>query len=275
MNTFYKKPFVIALVVILFFLLAYMTYQFISKEGFENVNYLDGVDAIYWINLDRSTERRAHMENVLSDPTFADIPNYRISATDGKIPDNVPKKLGAYKKQDEMSDYEYACLISHLDAIREFSNSEYKIGLIFEDDVTLEFKKYWKKSIRKILDDAPPDWDIITLYYSIQDKKLVEEEYYKHEYRMTYALAYLIKNESAKKLMASHYKNNKYNLTDKFRHTSDWYIYGSLNTYVYKYPMFVYKTENDSTIHGDHLSEHISKKQDFINAYKELYPEIE
>uniref|UniRef100_A0A6C0B3X8 Glycosyl transferase family 25 domain-containing protein n=1 Tax=viral metagenome TaxID=1070528 RepID=A0A6C0B3X8_9ZZZZ len=275
MNINFKKNFIMFQITILFFFILYLVYSISGRNGFENVNYLDGVDAIYWINLDRSVERRTHMENVLSDPTFNNIPNHRISATDGKIPDSVPKKLGAYKKQHEMSDYEYACLISHLDAIREFSNSNYKVGLIFEDDVTLEFKKYWKKSVREILDGAPAGWDVITLYYSIQDKKLVEEEYYKHEYRMTYALAYLINNKAAKKFISAHYKNNKYDLSDSHRHTSDWYIYGTLNTYVYKYPMFVYKTENDSTIHEDHLSEHVSKKNDFINAYKELYPDIE
>jgi GR25 family glycosyltransferase involved in LPS biosynthesis len=43
--------------------------------------YLEGIDIIYYINLDRSVERRKNMEELLS---HFNIPNVRISAVDGK-----------------------------------------------------------------------------------------------------------------------------------------------------------------------------------------------
>ena len=89
----------------------------------------------------------------------------RISAIDGKNPDIIDNLLT--KKNNNQTDYEYACLLSHLESIRTFNNSNYKIALIMEDDVTLEFKKYWKKSVQVIINNAPPDWEIIRLCYII------------------------------------------------------------------------------------------------------------
>ena len=47
-----------------------------------------------------------------------------------------------------LSKGEYACTLSHIETIRKFSESPYEIALIFEDDVTMEYEKYWKKSIK-------------------------------------------------------------------------------------------------------------------------------
>ena len=38
-----------------------------------NQNYLDGVDIIYWINLERAKDREKHMKKVLDDPVFNNI----------------------------------------------------------------------------------------------------------------------------------------------------------------------------------------------------------
>jgi GR25 family glycosyltransferase involved in LPS biosynthesis len=45
---------------------------------------MEGVDVIYWINLDRATERRAHMKKILSDKRLDSIPKIRFSAFDSK-----------------------------------------------------------------------------------------------------------------------------------------------------------------------------------------------
>ena len=271
----YKKLFSFVLLLSFLLLLLYVIYVIYPRDGFEGKNYLDGVDAIYWINLDRSPERHDNMQTLLSNKPFDDIPNYRISATDGKIPNTINKKLGIYTKQDDITDYEYACLISHLNAIQEFSNSNYNIALILEDDVTLEFQKYWKKSISEIINSAPSDWGIITLYYTIQNGKFVDNEFEKHSYVYTGALAYIINKKAANIFITSQMENGKYNLGNHARHISDWYIYHSINTYIYRYPMFIYKTENDSTIHETHLSEHVQTKIQMINAYENEYPNRE
>lgn len=43
--------------------------------------YINGFDIIYWINLDRSIDRKNHMENVLNKIS---IKNSRIPAVDGR-----------------------------------------------------------------------------------------------------------------------------------------------------------------------------------------------
>ena len=58
-----------------------------KKEPFKTTDYLDGIDAIYWINLDRSVDRRQRMEKMFEDPVFAEKKIIRISAVDGKAHD--------------------------------------------------------------------------------------------------------------------------------------------------------------------------------------------
>lgn len=238
-------------------------------ERMNSVNHVDGIDAIYWINLDRSQERRIEMEKMLSSVVFKNIPNHRISAIDGKNPNNVHTKLGNYKKQDGVTDYEYACLMSHLDAINDFYQSKYNVVLIMEDDVTLEFHKYWRKSISRIIDNAPPDWEIIMLSYNVESNGFKTNEY--HKYSGEYStVSYLINKKGALKLINSIYRNNKYNLLDNHRHVADGYLYEFLKTYVYKYPLFISKTNNDSVIHTDHVQYHDRNKEYAIIEYEKM-----
>jgi GR25 family glycosyltransferase involved in LPS biosynthesis len=259
---------------LIFFIATLFINVWIRKEGFENKNYMDGVDAIYWINLDRSKERRDNMIKVLEDPVFQNVEKIRVSATDGKDKNNTYKKIGNYNKQDEITDYEYACLISHLDSINEFSRSNYNNAIIFEDDITLEFMPFWDKSIKDVMDNAPSDWEIIMLWYNVEDNGFVLSDYEKFN-KHYYALAYLINKKGAKRLIEKSFDSGKYNLVDDYSHKSDYYIYGSLNTYVYKYPYFVYKTDNDSEIHQDHISKyHVKSKNNALNAYNKMNESI-
>jgi GR25 family glycosyltransferase involved in LPS biosynthesis len=255
---------------LLFFIATIIINVWIRKDGFaqQEKNYMDGVDVIYWINLDRSPERRENTEKVLSDPVFQDIPKIRIVANDGKTPEKVYKKLDDYEKQDSTTDSEYACLLSHMDAIRTFYDSSYNLALILEDDITLEFKKYWKKSIKQITDEAPDDWDIIMLWHGVSPNGFNNEELKKYSGEDG-AVSYLVSRNGANKLIKNDYKNGKYNLTNDYHHKSDIYIYGKLNTYVYKYPMFVFPTDNDSEIHQNHVELlHNVSKRNAISAYE-------
>lgn len=115
------------------------------KEGFDVSDFMNSIDVIYWINLDRAVDRKNYMDNLLGDSIFKIIPNIRISAVDGKMSDEMYKKIIKYNKQPEVTDSEYGCLLSHLNAISTFSKSNYNNAIIFEDDISLDFKPYWKK----------------------------------------------------------------------------------------------------------------------------------
>lgn len=231
---------------------------------------LYGVDVIYWINLDRSPERRKNMEKVFSDPAFMNIPIERISAKDGKMPQTVYPKLDIIYKQK--NDYEYACLLSHLETVRQFSETNYNVGLIMEDDVTLEFKPYWKQSIQEVMDNAPADWEIIQLcYITVGNNPRNFNLYQKNTQNLCVsAAAYLIKNSAAKKLIRKIYKNFKYTIDPNVIHHADCFIFNQLVTYTYKYPYFIYKTNNESLLHPEDLAEHELSKRMIVNMYASL-----
>ena len=120
--------------------------------------YLDNIDIIYWINLDRSENRRKNMEKLLEK---INIKNERIKAVDGKFePDeNIYGKF-INQGNNRSSKIEYACLLSHLNTIKKFSDSPYELALILEDDLSLEYTKYWDKKISEIIisNESPENW---------------------------------------------------------------------------------------------------------------------
>ena len=246
-------------------------FLFRQSEPFENEpKWLDGVDVIYWINLDRSKDRRRWMEKLLDNPVFQDIPNERISAIDGKKTGLIESMLNG-NKSNLASDSEYGCFLSHLETIKKLSESNYKTAIIFEDDMTLDLKPYWKNNMKNVISNAPEDWDIIQLCYNSVDntKQFLKEEYTKNKANgeLKGAYAYLINKKAATKLMNNILQNEKYNLDPNIHHSSDVYLYSVLNSYVYKYPMFIYKTDNDSTIHSEHLTGHELNKMAILDIY--------
>lgn len=238
------------------------------------MTHLDGVDVIYWINMERSTDRRTYMENLLADPAFDGIPKQRIPAIDGRT-QNVIQHF-VMKRQERCSDIEYACFLSHLETIRKFAEEETKgsttghiepsssrdVALIMEDDVSLDFRKYWTKSIREIIDSAPNDWDIILLSYMTSPEKIPQQDFvlaYGHYFS---AAAYLINRKSAQKFMRDTYRGGKYHLDDSARHVADEYPFHKMRAYVYKHPYFIYKANNDTTLlHQGSLNFHESSRK--------------
>jgi GR25 family glycosyltransferase involved in LPS biosynthesis len=263
--------FIIFLIIILIF---FIINKNINIEHYQDKNYLDGIDIIYWINLEESIDRKNNMLNMFKDPIFKNKNIERINAIHGKKV-NLNNYIDNYNNKNYTSKSEYGCLLSHLETIRKFSNSNYNIALILEDDCTLEFKKYWKNNIKQIIKEAPSDWEIIQLCYIQEDKNHPihnwnnKEKYLKpHQYS---TLSYLINKKGAKKIINSIYdfNKNKYKLNDKnTAYVADVFIYNKLNTFVYKYPYFIYISNNDSTIHSDHISAHDKSKQIIINNYK-------
>ena len=98
---------------------------------------------VYWINLDRSTERRENMLTVLKDPVFDGMSKYRVKAIDGKL---VTKEdiESTFENVDEKQPVnKYCCFLSHIKALRQFSKSSHSMAVILEDDISLEYKPYW------------------------------------------------------------------------------------------------------------------------------------
>ncbi len=225
--------------------------------------YINGIDIIYWINLDRSIERRKRMEKVLKN---FNIKNKRIKASDGKL-ESDEDIYGKFICDNFVNNkLEYACLLSHLNTIKEFANSNYETALIFEDDVSLEFSIYWDKSVTEIIKDAPKDWNIIMLSYQCSQKlkDLYTENTSninnKTNKQIWSALAYIINKKGANDLLNKIIDNNKYNISSMKYHEADYFIYKNLKTYAYKYPYFTYPNNNDSNINNNLKLLNILKK---------------
>ena len=55
-------------------------------------------------------------------------------------------------------------------------------------------------------------------------------------------------------------------------HEADHYLYIKLKTYTYKYPYFIYKTDNNSFIHPEHIAPfHNTSKNKIIQMYNSYY----
>jgi GR25 family glycosyltransferase involved in LPS biosynthesis len=194
---------------------------------------------------------------------------FRVSAVDGKM-SNIDTYLNTYFSglTDKYTPSEYACLLSHLNTIKAFSGTEHQIALIMEDDATLEYKPYWKKTVADIIQNAPDDWEIILLMIIPDPPKIhlfCQNDYVHPNGICSSTGAYLINKRAANKVMKT-YDRGKFVLNPQLTHQADHYLYGLLNTYAYKYPYFTYPTNNDSTIHDDHIHYHNTCKQS-VNKY--------
>jgi GR25 family glycosyltransferase involved in LPS biosynthesis len=234
---------------------------------------MDGLDAIYWINLERATQRRAEMLRVLANPVLAAVPSMRIVAVDGNDPEAVASRIGRFERQNDVTSYEYACLLSHLDAIYAAGHAAEQdidqVALILEDDITLELEPYWSKTIRELVAGAPGDWEIMMLWYNVSGRGFNPAEYQlqQREYSTT---AYLIKTSAARRKLVQP-QPGKYDLESSYPHVADYYLYRLFKTYVYKYPYFVYKTDNDSFIHPGHVATlHRRLKRNAERAFKNM-----
>ena len=245
------------------------------KDGFERETLV----SLLWLNLDRSPDRRTHMEQMLTDPIFNNMKKTRISAIDGKDPMNLGKYLLVQRKT--MSACEYGCTLSHLEAIKQFyyntitqtdktdqiANNPY--ALILEDDVCLDFKPYWKKTLNEIIEEAPKDWEIIQLTYImlVKEPTHLYEEWTTHKHLCSTA-AYIINFETASKIINKLYKNGKWVLPNNQLQHADRLLYSLGKTYTYKDCPFIYRTENDSLIHADHVGLHRENKDKIENMLK-------
>ena len=205
-----------------------------NMKVLETNDYLEGIDVIYWINLDRSPDRQKRMKKMFKDPAFEGKKIVRITAVDGKAR-GIDQVLNANfdgMKPEKFTKVEYACLLSHLNAIKQFSESNNEVALIMEDDMTLEFKPYWKKSAKQIMKQAPTDWEIIQLCYILQGNNLnlPKKIYTKNNNRYFSTGAYIINKKN----------NNIPKIIHSSNPTADLYLYNIFNTYVYKYPLFIY-----------------------------------
>jgi len=172
---------------------------------------------VYLINLDRNKDR---LQNFIEQWIKTDMQNKtfkRIPAVDGSklnLSTYVSKRAYREINEIEMNGYRtkhyqltpggVGCYLSHLNAYKLISESKNDYGLIFEDDVSIP-KNFYEK-FNNILKDVPNDWDILLL--SCHCIKCKRQEIYSDVNKFIWLHCYLVRKESAKKLVD--YLSRKY-----------------------------------------------------------------
>lgn len=108
-----------------------------------------------YINLDRATARRAHMEAEIQAAAPAEVECIRLSAVTADQASGLPGSISATEK---------ACFQSHLKAIREHHDGRHL--LILEDDAILSPSAFQASTL------GGNGWDLMFLDVSISDVRL-------------------------------------------------------------------------------------------------------
>lgn len=119
---------------------------------------------IYYINLDRSTERRKNMEQ-----TFGQygIDGVRISGIDGKKIKNLTEDevdgIKFISFYPELTPSATGCTLSHFKAVEQAYKDGHQMAIILEDDIALDLIPHWDKTMHQIIEGFPSDWTVVNL----------------------------------------------------------------------------------------------------------------
>ena len=236
--------------------------KIVDKELNDKINF---IDHIVWINLDRSKDRKAHMENLLKDLI---ISNTRISAIDGNR-DDVFSMINPIETDRTKS--EIACTLSHIKAINYLKNMKGNYFLVCEDDISFENITLIDSNLEKIIKESPP-FDIL-LISKIYTNNLYQlhtnwnEEANKNNMIWSTA-SYIISRKGIENICNKVTYNNIFRFNINYIHVADLFLYKLSETYVYKYN-FISTINKDSNIHENQLDYHIRNCEFQLNVIQE------
>ena len=165
--------------------------------------------------------------------------------------------------------------MSHLKALKEFyENTDDEYCIIAEDDVNLDIAHYWNFKWTEFFSLLPYDWDCVQMtVISTGDIHVKLHLKFINDFSAAF---YLITRHHAGKVLKNHVRGKKWKLDNgvKPRAVADDLIYNSGNTYAI--PVFMYKIELGSSIHGDHIDTfHKSSYEGLWNFWRETSPQID
>ena len=220
---------------------------------------------IYWINLERSHNRKVIMEKQLSE--FNIVNHERIVGIDGK---NIDFK--DYENNCEnINVFELGCTLSHLKAIKTAYENDDKYALILEDDCSFEYIKYQDYSITQLIEkmnNENKDWGILQLCTSgriDQNERMRDNLNLIEKKNKNCTTAYLITRKGMKNIL---------NCSEKYI-ASDYYIYHYTNTFFLTKPYFTYFYSNvvksDIRNQGENINETNYKREDNSKKFWDNY----
>lgn len=236
---------------------------------------------VYWINLDKSVDRRQSMILELDKFTH----HTRISAT-------CPEQLCKYdiKSPDgirNISREEYCCTISHLQAIKTAFDNGDRLALILEDDVRVIRWPGKREILDTIVTNAPKGWMILQmLAFGGEMKQLNSDETAPFFVPWSSGIwstgAYIINRAGMSHIIDCCLPSDEEPISDAkakqlidFRHIStkdrrarcvaDWVLYITAKTYTCT-DMFFTEAAEDSTIKSSDLPYHLQATEALSQA---------
>jgi hypothetical protein len=103
----------------------------------------------YYINLDRSPDRKVYMEDILSK---ADIPYKRFAAVEGKTKTSICEQL-------KVTPGALGCKLSHLEILKKVKKDGWTI--VFEDDILFDNPSNVKNDILNCISSLPEDAELV------------------------------------------------------------------------------------------------------------------
>jgi hypothetical protein len=151
-NNAIKILLIILLILFIYIFIVYIYFctliNYDNSENFENYkNWNELVSGCYYINLERSKDRKKYMEDIFKK---ADIECQRFEAIEGKDYLHLCPKL-------KISKGALGCKLSHLELLKKVKKTGWTI--IFEDDIY--FKNNIKYNIIKTLNNVPKDAELV------------------------------------------------------------------------------------------------------------------
>ena len=205
----------------------------------------------YYINLDRSTDRREYMEEQIKRLGVKNIE--RVPGVDGsKLKNSKKGNIDEFKVDikwnEKLKNGETGCLLSHLRAIKKFSETDDEYAIIMEDDIVLDMAKSWNCSFSDFLEEVNRrgEIEIVNLAsygHETPKKDFIFLERKDAEYFRT--LAYLITRKGSQKILDSICDNNVSIREDP---RSDHYLYNFLNSRLLQPDLFIPSSDFDSQI---------------------------
>lgn len=239
----------------------------------------------YWINIDKSIERRIFMEEQFK---IRGIANQRISAITPEtletvIEDKPPYDCGScccIHNNHKDCILEYSCSCSHLKAIKEGYESGAPYFIVCEDDIYFPFEIDFSKMIEQL----PKNFGICQLMVldeggnnylydeCFKEKNLIFVKF-EHSKRLFSTGFYLISRQGAKQLLdlCTNKETNKFD----FRYIEGWkqadyILYCHINTYTltlpFCFPILLFISE----IHPNHYPFHKSAIEKILSIINEV-----
>lgn len=225
---------------------------------------------IYWINLNRSTDRKTNFIKQLE--TYKITNETRIEGIDGNDINFESYKNNTIKN---LTRYELCCTLSHLKAIKCAKENGDKMALIMEDDCNFDYVKYQNKTINEIsenLNVADPNWGILQLTMCNRSDHNIRisnaTEHIEKGYRNC-TTCYLINEHGMSDLL------NNSNKSNTIYSQADYYLYKLTTTYYLTKPYFIYNYSSAcaSNVHnmGINSKQTLYKREDDNKKFWDIY----